>query len=238
MQILLHFRVTVLLTFPCVLSSSTSASESSLSASLSSARRFRRVFSIHSISSAISSWCLRVFSNCNSAIRLSVYPSIKSLQGQEERHGIKIQDTTGMVPRGSSNPFTLTVNESKLTFIGKKRYFHVATWNAFQGNVLTCVYYVSELLVVALLLHIPTLPFHAEVSQHFEAIFPSLYYIYALLLLTIYLCICETLSNTQCLLALRLHSPTYRRQNNKIKTYFLIQSSDTGTATERIKPDC
>lgn len=63
---------------------------------------------------------------------------MKSLKDQEDRHGIKIQNDRGPEPlevlviTHTIQTKTLTVNESKFTFIGKKfRYFHTLTLNAF-----------------------------------------------------------------------------------------------------------
>lgn len=80
------------ITLPRVFSSSVSASARRQSASLSSARRFRSVFSMHSISSMILSWHWIEFSNSSSAARVSPRPSIKSLkQRKKGRNGDRCQ---------------------------------------------------------------------------------------------------------------------------------------------------
>lgn len=102
---------------------------------------------------------------------------------------------------------TLIVNVSKSTVTGKScTYFHLLKQN--YCDILTCICYVFELFFVALLLHVPALLFHAEDLLCFDVFFPFHSCIYAQLPLTIYLCISETLNAAQCLLTLRLHSPT------------------------------
>lgn len=120
----------------------------------------------------------------------------------------------------------LVINVSKSAVTGKS-FGHFHLLDQKQCAILTCACYVFELLCAALPLRVPALLSHAEDLPCSDVTLPFRSCICAQLPLTIYLCISETSNDAQCLLTLRLHSPT---QDSKIKTdcpVFLFQCSKT-----------